>query len=98
MGGKRNTGIPALGFELAIQILLFFVELGTCILEVPRLMTMTETEGYIFIVQGLCPVEISNLEVDLIRQSFADIYFCTYSVVGVESIVPSRGICSEEAS
>lgn len=33
--------------------------------------------GSVLIVQGLCPMEVPNFEVDLIRQPFADIYFHT---------------------
>lgn len=58
--------IRALGFGFAFQILLFVEELGTRTLEVPRLMIMVAMKGCILVIQGLCPMEISNLEIDLI--------------------------------
>ena len=97
MGGG-NVGIPFLNFGLVNWILLFVKDLGAVLLEVPRLMTMAAAKGCIFVIQRLSPVKIPNLEVDPIRQPFADVYFYTDSAVGEESIVPSRVICSEEAS
>ena len=71
-----------------IDVLLFVEERCTCILEMSRLMAMVTPEGSVLIVQGFHPVEVPNFEVDLIRQLFANIYFCTYSAKGINSFLP----------
>ena len=74
---------PAFGFQLRIGFLLLGSHQGTRALKVPCVMAVAAAERCVLVVQVLSPVEVSNLEIDLVRETFAHVYFCTDSGKGV---------------
>lgn len=78
--------LPALGFLLRIGLLLVYRHCGTGVLKVPCMMAVSAAKGCVLVVQGMSPMKVSNFEIDLVRETFAHVYFCTDSFKGVDAL------------
>ena len=78
---------------LAFGFLLLGRHRGTRALKVPCVMAVSAPKGCVLVIQGLSPMEVSNFEINLIRETFAHVYFCTDSSEGVYALFPSKGVC-----
>ncbi len=65
--GGRIMTFPTFWFRLRIGFLLLGRYRGTRVLKVPCVMAISASKGYVLIIQGLSPVEVSNFEDNLIR-------------------------------
>ena len=69
--------LPAFGFLFSIGFLLLGWHRGTRALKVACMMAVAASEGCVLVIQSLSPMEISNFEIDLVRETFAYVYFYT---------------------